>query len=137
MGLDMFFYRAPKGTKNIWKYIHADDENYKEEDVYMRKHNHIRQWIVDHCDYPADACDAILLNKYDIADMIEDCIKVFTSKNPEVAEELLPTADGFFFGGTDYDEDYFYKVGWDIENLSRLLVQTDWDNEEVWYAESW
>jgi len=52
-----------------------------------------------------------------------------------IAAEQLPTANGFFFGGTDYDEWYFR----DVENTIRIIdeclqLPNSWDFE---YRSSW
>jgi hypothetical protein len=50
------------------------------------------------------------------------------------AEELLPSASGFFFGGTDYDEWYYN----DIENTISVLEDALEDkNGEYYYTSSW
>ena len=53
----------------------------------------------------------------DVDDIISRCERVLA--NPELANELLPTQSGFFFGGTDYDEYYFY----DVEDCLRQMKQ--------------
>ena len=47
-------------------------------------------------------------DKEDIDDIIDRCERVLAHHS--LANELLPTQSGFFFGGTDYDEYYFYDV---------------------------
>lgn len=72
-------------------------------------------------------------------DIIEDG-EIMT--NPEIAEELLPSQEGFFFGGTDYDEYYYYDICHTIESLEKAL-QDDMKLEEqgYWgtyeYSSSW
>lgn len=41
--------------------------------------------------------------------------------NPEVAEELLPTTGGFFFGSTNYNEWYLQDLERTVEGLNRVL----------------
>lgn len=58
-----------------------------------------------------------------------------TITNPEQVEALLPTASGFFFGSTDYDEMYFEDVKDTIAQLDRALgLDESWDFE---YHSSW
>ena len=54
--------------------------------------------------------------------------------NTEVAEELLPTASGFFFGGTEYDEYYFEQV---VETLEVLEKELESGADEFYYNASW
>jgi len=47
------------------------------------------------------------------------CITVIA--NPELAEQLLPTGSGFFFGSTNYDEYYFGDLNDTIGIITRCL----------------
>lgn len=52
-----------------------------------------------------------------------------------LAEELLPTTSGFFFGGTAYDEWYWRDLERTVEIIDKALVlPDDWDFE---YQSSW
>lgn len=55
--------------------------------------------------------------------------------NPQVAIDLLPTTDGFFFGSTEYDEWYIRDLLNTIQGIDRVLAQT----EATWfeYYASW
>ena len=53
-------------------------------------------------------------------------------KNTSVAEELLPTQSGFFFGSTLYDKWYVQQIDYTIETLEKLLEQ-DKDDYGVYY----
>lgn len=55
--------------------------------------------------------------------------------NPEVAHELLPTTEGFFFGGTDYDEYYMEGIDSTIEALEKVLAQEH--SGDFYYRSSW
>ena len=57
--------------------------------------------------------------------------------NKELCEQLLPTQDGFFFGSTDYDEFYLDDVKLTSEILEKVLKETDFENEEIYYSSSW
>jgi hypothetical protein len=57
--------------------------------------------------------------------------------NTEVAEELLPTQCGFFFGSTEYDEWYMNDIIETIDILKRAIATTDFDREMVVYTSSW
>ena len=58
-------------------------------------------------------------------------------ENPEIAEEYLPTQSGFFFGGTEYDQWYMQDIESTIEILTKVLKETDFDNQMVVYTSSW
>lgn len=55
-------------------------------------------------------------------DIVEDG-KVMT--NPEIAEELLPTASGFFFGSTDYDEYYMSDIEYTIKIIEEAIARDE------------
>lgn len=58
--------------------------------------------------------------------------------NPEVAEELLPSQAGFFFGGTDYDQFYLKDLEYTRDQLDAVLA--DWPEDgliDVEYHSSW
>jgi hypothetical protein len=54
-----------------------------------------------------------------------------------VAEKLLPTTCGFFFGGTDYNEWYVEEIKDTIEIVEKVLETTDFDKEMIYYVSSW
>jgi hypothetical protein len=54
------------------------------------------------------------------------------------ASELLPTAIGFFFGSTDYDEWYFKDLEYTKEVIGKIV--DNWEALEYWdfyYSSSW
>jgi hypothetical protein len=57
------------------------------------------------------------------------------TKDPTVAQELLPTEAGFFFGSQEYDE-YYYR---DLELTKRILEAAIADAEggDYYYQSSW
>lgn len=58
-------------------------------------------------------------------------------KDSKVANELLPTASGFFFGSTDYDEYYYRDVFFTYNMLSDLLSEKGADMADYEYSASW
>lgn len=61
--------------------------------------------------------------------------KVLT--NIEVAKELLPTQEGFFFGGTDYDEYYMEDLKRTVEVLKPIVENMEDDYGDYYYSASW
>lgn len=59
-------------------------------------------------------------------------IKLF--KDIEVAEELLPTAEGFFFGCTLYDDYYLENINKAIDIFENVKLK---DDEVLLYGSSW
>ena len=58
-------------------------------------------------------------------------------KDTSVAEELLPTQCGFFFGGNEYDEYYYNDLTQTKRIIEDVLDKTDFDNEYIVYESSW
>ena len=58
-------------------------------------------------------------------------------KDPSVAAELLPSADGFFFGSTDYDEFYVDDIKSTINIITKVLETTDFEKQMIYYVSSW
>lgn len=54
-----------------------------------------------------------------------------------VAERLLPTTCGFFFGGTNYDEWYVNDLKETIEIIDKVLEETDFETQMIYYVSSW
>lgn len=52
-------------------------------------------------------------------------------------EEILPTSSGFFFGETEYNDSYYWQLENTMEMCQRVIDETDWDNEVVFYTEWW
>jgi hypothetical protein len=67
-------------------------------------------------------------------DIMED-IQVFSDTS--VAEELLPTQPGFFFGGTEYDEWYMENLSNTIELFEGLVTEDPEGYAEYSYQSSW
>lgn len=61
--------------------------------------------------------------------------KVLT--NIEVAKELLPTQEGFFFGSTDYDEYYMEDLKRTVEVLKPIVENMEDDYGDYYYCASW
>jgi hypothetical protein len=57
-----------------------------------------------------------------------------------LADELLPSADGFFFGSTNYDEWYFKDLTNTIEIIETLLSERNeggYLDGDIYYHSSW
>jgi len=66
--------------------------------------------------------------------MVDDYIEGRVIEKPELAEKLLPTQEGFFFGNTAYDEYYFQDVKDTVNQLQKALVL---EFPEFVYQSSW
>jgi hypothetical protein len=71
-------------------------------------------------------------SKYVETPIIEDGRRI---ADPSVAQAMLPTQEGFFFGGTDYDESYYADLEHTRDVLTEALAQPD--DVRFYYQSSW
>jgi hypothetical protein len=103
-----------------------------EEAGYWRKQNQIHRWFVENIQNGTDDCGEYYVSKADLETLLELCEKV--KADHSLADSLLPSASGFFFGGTDYDEWYYNGIDNTIEILKEALED---ENGEYLYSSSW
>ena len=136
-----------------------------EQVAYWRKANQIHKWFVDNVQGGVDECQESHVSKEQLAELVGLCKQVLntvetvpgavhtgTMYYPDgkvveqtkegvvvaqvgLAEELLPTASGFFFGGTDYDEYYLEDLKHTIEQIEPLLSEDG--DDDFYYRSSW
>lgn len=150
-------------TYNYTRYDFVGEQTYLNKEVaYWRKANAIHKWIYENCarEEQADYED-IEVSKEKLEELVEVCKRVLAdletcekSKtkihtgwsggedmyevyNSKVAEELLPTQAGFFFGSTEYSEWYKEDLEDTIEQITRVLEETDFETEELYYSASY
>lgn len=103
-----------------------------EEAGYWRKANQIHRWFVENVQDGIDNCGDYYVGSEKLTELLELCKKV--EADHSLAEELLPSASGFFFGGTEYDEWYFE----DIKNTIAILEEALSDKHgDFYYSSSW
>jgi hypothetical protein len=103
-----------------------------EEVGYWRKANQIHQWFVDNVQGGEDNCAEYYVGSDKLEELLDLCKKVQTDNS--LAEVLLPTVSGFFFGGTQYDEWYFKDIDNTIDILEKIL---DEKGADYYYSSSW
>ena len=129
-----------KGNK-VRTDIKPERVSYITESVaYWRKSNHIHQWFVTNCQGGEDQCQESYVERGQLQKLVDICKQVKESleksgKNTELAEELLPTQSGFFFGGTEYDQWYVQGLDETINQIEPLL-QEEGDGD-FYYQASW
>ena len=155
MGLDQYLY-AKKYTSNTdffgdeRKALHAKlreaigkDADYQGgnlksisiemEVAYWRKVNSVHQWFVDNCQDGVDDCRQAYVGREQLQNLLDGCRDVLA--NRDKADQILPTASGFFFGSTDYDKYYFADIEDTIKQLEGVLKLDDtWG---FYYQSSW
>lgn len=153
MGLDMHLYRktflwtgdyinedardsiaVTKGGKTH-PAIKNDRIKYVVEEVgYWRKANHIHKWFVDNVQDGVDDCDEYEVEEEKLRELLETC-KIILNDDPSKASVLLPTSDGFFFGGTEYDQYYFGTIIETINIIESVLSENG--DGQFYYRASW
>ena len=140
MGLDMYMEKKLK-TDNF-------DYNNMTEVAYWRKANQIREWIVVNCGYnPNSNTEYFLMTKEQLKKLYTDCkdiIERYEREGEEITTELInycnevmPTKSGFFFGNTAIDEWYFEDIENTLRQVADILINTDFDKEDIYYYEWW
>lgn len=106
-----------------------------EEIMYWRKQNAIHNWFVENCQEGEDDCREAYVTEDDLKKLADLCEIVLETKEGK----LLPTTEGFFFGGTLYDEYYFEGVKETMEALREELSSCEEDDGEYlyYYQSSW
>ena len=100
---------------------------------YWRKANHVHKWFVDHVQGGEDECRPHSVSREDLERLREVCNEVLAK--PGRAADLLPTASGFFFGNTDYNNYYLDDLRATVAIVDRALaLPQNWDFE---YQSSW
>lgn len=119
MGLDIFFTR--KKSTQIG---------------YFRKVNFLVKYFEDK-GMDVENQRPLEIFKEDVEELAENCRKVLENHN--LAEELLPTCEGFFFGPTEYNNDYFECVQRVLDFVEGELIPEfeELSNSESIYFEIW
>ena len=140
MGLDMFLYKIKRNEIAYWRKanaIHAwferkltgDEELENCRDYHVTKEDLIE--LRDTCEKVLKLCKVSSGkvkngSRYNSAtgewDPIYEDGEVIN--NPEVAEELLPSQSGFFFGSTNYDQYYLEDLKNTIDQIDEVLKTT-------------
>jgi hypothetical protein len=106
--------------------------------MYWRKVNSVHEWFVNNVQDGKDDCGQYHVDRDKLVELMETCKKVVDNRgDTAVAEELLPTASGFFFGDTDYEEYYYEGLLWTIEGLERILNNPAYNDMDFQYTSSW
>jgi hypothetical protein len=152
MGLDMYLYKKTyirqgdfykpesvnevivKTGGEIDKKIDPKKIKYVVEEAgYWRKANQIHRWFVENVQKGTDDCGSYWVSREQLEELLGLCKRV--KENHSLADELLPSTSGFFFGGTEYDEWYYN----DIESTIKIIEEclSDGDADDFEYSSSW
>lgn len=113
--------------------------------IYWRKANAIHGWFVDTLANGVDECQEIHVPREKLQELREMCFDALSIPAgmtlAQHAETVLPTASGFFFGSTDYDEFYEKDLQDTMDGIDRVLATLPEDGEgwdwSLVYRASW
>lgn len=133
---------------------------------YWRKANAIHRWFVEHVQGGKDECQRSYVKKKQLEELRAACTQVLntvevvdgdvsqgTTHYPGgtvtrhtkrgsvvaqkgIADQMLPTQSGFFFGRTDYDECYLQDLKDTVAIIDRVLSDPKLDHC-LYYRASW
>lgn len=92
-----------------------------EEVAYWRKFNALHKWFVDNVQDGIDNCGEYSITVEQLKELLIILERI--KNDNKLAEELLPSQGGFFFGSTDYDEWYFKDVEETYNTISSILKE--------------
>lgn len=136
----------------------------EEEVGYWRKANAIHGWFVTNVQEGEDDCKEYYVDEDQLQELLDTVNKVLENselvdgkvhtgtsyqngekieqfedgkviKDPTTAKELLPTTEGFFFGGTEYDE-YYYQGLVDTKKIIEDALKNE-SGGEYYYQANW
>lgn len=131
----------PKRVKDEPLSIPSDKITYIETEVaYWRKVNAIHKWFVENVQEGEDDCGTYYVEKHHLEILLGIVEEVLADHDK--AAELLPCAEGFFFGGAEFDEGYFYDLEDTKTMLTAALAEYDMESKEkvlgdFYYHSSW
>ena len=97
--------------------------------AYWRKANAIHNWFVQTLANGEDNCQPIYCTIDDLQKLLAICEHIMAEPTEdfrqELAAKLLPPCEGFFFGSTKIDEDYWKDLKYTIEILKGAVERHD------------
>lgn len=106
------------------------------EAMYWRKANAIHRWFVENVQGDEDNCERHYVDREQLLKLRNLCAKLCEQKIEALAEDSLPTEDGFFFGSTEYDEWYWNDVENTVKGID-LALETFDEGWSFYYQSSW
>lgn len=133
-----------------------------EQIAYWRKANAIHGWFVNNVQNGVDDCREYYVSRAKLRELVLACKHLdlqfsaetttasgqtpieITPENferackslPSIAEAMLPTTSGCFFGSTEYDSSYLDDLRYTIQQLEPLLADED-DDGKYYYQADW
>lgn len=111
--------------------------------AYWRKANQIHQWFVDNVQDGNDNCGEYYVSEEQLEELRGVCNEILANRDStELAEELLPPSDGFFFGSTELDEWYYSDIEYTADRIKQILATAEEYSKKgeyvsFYYQSSW
>lgn len=166
MGLDMYFtaakasfggYEYNKGTREAETFdaiIAAsgfpreavqDSVEVRAQVGYLRKANAIHAWLVEHIQGGEDDCRTAYFAPEKIAELRDTVRQILgtvvkgepNNVDAELANEILPPREGFFFGTYEIDEWYVNHLETADTFLTNMLEHEGLKDCDFYYHSSW
>ena len=102
---------------------------------YWRKANAIHKWFVDNVQDGVDDCGDYKVTQEHLIQLHNTCNNVLA--DPNLAEQLLPTQGGFFFGETKYSMNYINDLEYTKRIIDEILEYKSYCLDELYYSSSW
>lgn len=134
----MKIFGIPKTAKIDIVRLVDDTWELQYEVMYWRKANQIHQWFVDNVQNSVDDCGSYPVDSCQLEELLYDIDLVLGDHR--IAEDVLPTQNGFFFGGTEYDDYYYADLRDTKRSLKPLLKRKMYKREDMFqlrYTSSW
>jgi hypothetical protein len=101
---------------------------------YWIKANAIHNWFVENIQEGKDECQRSYVNRDQLKELLKVCQDVL--KDVKKADTKLPTAEGFFFGSTEYGDMYFSDIK-DTINIIQICLKLPKKTSSFYYQSSW
>ena len=135
---EMKIFGIPKTAKIDVVRLVDDTWELQYEVMYWRKANQIHQWFVDNVQNSVDDCGSYPVDSCQLEELMYDVDLVLADHR--IAEDVLPTQNGFFFGGTEYDDYYYADLRDTKRSLKPLIKRKMYKREDMFqlrYTSSW
>lgn len=148
MGLDMRLegqlnsYRMPQRVSSALSSAISEMNGFALESMmyelaYWRKANAVHNWFSQNIQGGVENCGRYMVSDEMLENLKQDCVSVL--EDNELAEQLMPSCSGFFFGSTDYDEGYIEDLKYTVEVINKIQESPFYQQGllDVFYSADW
>ena len=107
--------------------------------LYWRKANAIHNWFVNTVQNGVDDCSEYSVSfeqLQTLLDTVTQAIVAYKSDDIAKIKALMPPVGGFFFGGTDINDNFLYDMEATKTGLTRILKNAP-EKVDFFYRSSW